>query len=169
MTNDLIIEQLTSTVEHIDGLAKLLIDVVEDGASIGFLPPLALSDALEYWRNVINPGVILFVARIDGQIVGSIQLHLCLKPNGLHRAEIAKLMVHPHDRRRGCGRSLMLEVEEQARQENRPLVVLDTREGDPSNLLYASLGYLQAGRIPDFARSANGALHATLIYYKKLY
>jgi ribosomal protein S18 acetylase RimI-like enzyme len=168
MTNDLTIEQLTLTVEHIDSLAKLLIDIVEDGASIGFLPPLAFPEASDYWRNVINPGVILFVAKAGGRIVGSIQLHLCLKPNGIHRAEIAKLMVHPHDRRRGRGRSLMLRAEERARQENRSLLVLDTREGDPSNLLYTSLGFLQAGRIPEFARSANGALHSTLIYYKKL-
>lgn len=168
MRNNLIIEELPTTEEHIDLLAKLLIDVVEDGASIGFLPPLAVSDALEYWRNVLSPGIILFVARIEGEIVGSIQLHLCLKPNGMHRAEIAKLMIHPQHRRQGFGRSLMLKVEERAKQENRSLVVLDTREGDPSNLLYAALGYIQAGRIPDFAKSANGALHATCIYYKQL-
>lgn len=66
---------LKSIGEHIDELSELLIQVVEDGASIGFLPPLKLSEATKYWENVLNPEVILFVAKIKNQIVGSVQLH----------------------------------------------------------------------------------------------
>jgi hypothetical protein len=62
----------------------------------------------------------------------------------------------------------MKAAEERARAESRSLLVLDTREGDPSNLLYTSLGYIEAGRIPGYARSANGELHTTLYYYKIL-
>ncbi|MFC5650677.1 GNAT family N-acetyltransferase [Paenibacillus solisilvae] len=149
-----------------DELAELLILVVEDGASIGFLPPLTLSEGAAYWENVRQPEVVLYVARIDNQIAGTIQLHLCAKQNGRHRAEIAKLMTHPHFRRKGIARALMQVAEDRAVQEDRSLLVLDTREGDPSNLLYTSIGYVQAGRIPDFAQSANGELHATILYYK---
>jgi hypothetical protein len=46
--------------------------------------------------------------------------------------------------------------------------VLDTRKGDPSEGLYASLGWTKAGDIPNYARSANGDLHATALYYKLL-
>ncbi|MBA2876342.1 ribosomal protein S18 acetylase RimI-like enzyme [Anoxybacillus caldiproteolyticus] len=168
MVSDVKIEQLKSIEEHIDELSELLIQVVEDGASIGFLPPLKLSDAKKYWENVLTPEVILFVAKINNQIVGSVQLHLCTKQNGGHRAEIAKLMTHPNYRRNGIGRSLMQKAEERAKQEGRSLLVLDTREGDPSNHLYASIGYIQAGRIPNYAKSASGELHATIFYYKIL-
>ncbi len=168
MKSDLNIEELRSVGDHIDELSEMLIQVVDDGASIGFLPPLKRSDAMRYWETVCQPGVILFVAKVNDEIAGSVQLHLCMKPNGTHRAEVAKLMTHPSFRRKGIGRALMQKVEERAKQEGRSLLTLDTREGDPSNHLYASLGFTQAGRIPDFAKSATGELDATMIYYKSV-
>ena len=166
MVNSVKIEQLKAIGEYFDELSELLIQVVEDGASIGFLPPLELTVATKYWENVLSPEVILFVAMINNQIVGSVQLHICTKQNGEHRAEIAKLMTHPNYRRNGIARSLMQKAEERAIQEGRSLLVLDTREGDPSNQLYTSIGYIQAGRIPNYAKSANGELDATIYYYK---
>ena len=53
-------------------------------------------------------------------------------------------MTHPHSRRNGVGRSLMQRAQEIAKQKNRSLLVLDTREGDPSNKLYSSLGYIDS-------------------------
>ncbi|PYI51823.1 GNAT family N-acetyltransferase [Paenibacillus flagellatus] len=162
------IEQLTSVDGRMAELAELLIRVVEDGASIGFLPPLDRHEAERFWGGVIRPDALLWVAVADGRIVGSVQLHLCTKPNGLHRAEIAKLMTHPVYRRNGIGRALMRAAEERAKLEGRTLLVLDTREGDPSNLLYASLGFVRAGRIPGFAKSATGEFDATVLYYKAI-
>lgn len=168
MNNHVSIERVYSIEEYIEQLSELLILVVEDGASIGFLPPLQLSDATSYWEDVLDPDVVLYVAKIGDQIVGSIQLQLCTKQNGSHRAEIAKLMTHNQYRRKGIGRLLMKEAEELAKEEGRSLIVLDTREGDPSNLLYSSMGYIEAGKIPNYALSANGELHATVFYYKEL-
>ncbi|MDI7740616.1 GNAT family N-acetyltransferase [Lysinibacillus fusiformis] len=168
MNNQVSIERVYSIEEYIEQLSELLILVVEDGASIGFLPPLQLSDATSYWEDVLDPDVVLYVAKIGDQIVGSIQLQLCTKQNGSHRAEIAKLMTHNQYRRKGIGRLLMKEAEELAKEEGRSLIVLDTREGDPSNLLYSSMGYIEAGKIPNYALSANGELHATVFYYKEL-
>ena len=63
---------------------------------------------------------------------------------------------------------LMRAVEDRARQAGRTTLVLDTRQGDPSERLYAAMGYRRAGVIPAYARSANGTLHATAFYYKLL-
>ncbi|WP_420491675.1 GNAT family N-acetyltransferase [Neobacillus drentensis] len=164
----LIIEELYSIEESISELSELLVYVVDDGAAVGFLPPMKPSLAKEYWGTVLSSGVILFVAKINNRIVGSVQLHLCTKPNGLHRADIAKLITDPDLRRQGLGRALMQKAEERALQEGRSLLVLDTREGDPSNKFYQSLGFIEAGRIPNFAKSANGELHTTVLYYKTL-
>lgn len=71
------IEQLKLVGEYMDGLTELLIRVVEDGASIGFLPPMEISDAEEYWRGISHPEEILFIAYLNQRVVGSIQLHLC--------------------------------------------------------------------------------------------
>jgi hypothetical protein len=38
-----------------DELSELLIQVVEDGASIGFLPPLKISDTKKILTKLINP------------------------------------------------------------------------------------------------------------------
>ena len=150
------------------GLARLLIDVVADGASVGFLPPLTAAEAERYWAGVMDGSTVLWVARHGGDVVGTVQLQLCGRANGEHRAEIAKLMVHPRAQRQGIGRRLMEAAEERARKEGRSLLVLDTRAGDPSNRLYRALGYTEAGSIPQYARSADGSFDATVIYYKLL-
>lgn len=162
------IEQITSVEGLLDQLSDLLIEVVDQGASVGFLPPLNPLEARDYWNNVLSPDTILFIAQMGNQLVGTVQLQLATKENGRHRAEIAKLMTHPHFRRLGVAQSLMKTAEEKAKVEGRALLVLDTREGDPSNKLYLSLGYQFAGQIPNYAKSANGAYHATNFYYKKL-
>ncbi|UQZ35150.1 GNAT family N-acetyltransferase [Paenibacillus sp. PK3_47] len=159
-----LLESLQPAVAH--ELSTLLIDVVQDGASIGFLPPLAADDASAYWQGVHGPGVLLWGAFAGETLAGTVQLHLVLKPNAPHRAELAKLMVHPQHRRKGIAGLLIETAEKAAAELSRTLIVLDTREGDPSNLLYQSRGYIEAGKIPGFCLSANGNMDATVIYYK---
>ena len=62
----------------------------------------------------------------------------------------------------------MTALEEEARATGKALLVLDTREGDPSNDLYRALDYREAGRIPGWARDASGTLSATVFWYKPL-
>ncbi|AIQ67306.1 GNAT family N-acetyltransferase [Paenibacillus graminis] len=167
MSHDIIIEQLEELQpEIVQQLNTLIIDVVADGASIGFLPPLGAEEAEAYWRGVLAPDVRLWVALEGETITGSVQLHSVSKPNAPHRAEIAKLMVHPQHRRKGIARRLMETAEQAAAAEGRTLLVLDTREGDPSNLLYQSRGFVEAGKIPDYVISGDGEMSATVIYYK---
>lgn len=166
MHESVTIEQLNDIHHEMNDLVELLIGVVEDGASVGFLPPLSAQDASEYWLHVLDPDVKLWVARVEGKVVGTVQLHLSNKQNGQHRAEIAKLMIDPQYRRRGIALELMRTAEAAAWLDLRTLIVLDTREGDPSNKLYQSIGYEQAGMIPFYAKSANGELHSTVFYYK---
>jgi len=79
-----------------------------------------------------------------------------------------KLLVDRKARRQGLGRRLMAAVEEMARDEGRTLLVLDTRQGEPSEEFYGALGYRRAGVIPNFAESADGTLHSTVLFYKEL-
>jgi ribosomal protein S18 acetylase RimI-like enzyme len=150
----------------------LLQDTVDGGASVGFLPPLDEESARVYWRGVFRDLAehtrILLVARVEGQVVGSVQLELATKANALHRAEVQKLFVLQSQRRQGLGRALMQSVEEVARACGRSLLVLDTRQGDTAEQLYRSLGYCEVGVIPAFARSATGTLDGTIFFYKQL-
>lgn len=170
---DVGIEALSAAAARLEGagLVALLRNVVDDGGSVGFLPPLSAEEAGEYWEGVaaaVEGGSrLLWMARDAGaaSIVGTVQLDLEKRANGDHRAEVIKLMVQTSGRRRGVGRALMLAAQEAARHRGRNTLVLDTRQGDPSEALYRSLGWTFAGAIPQYARSANGALHATAIYY----
>ena len=159
--------------EREQALVDLLIDAVDSGASVGFLPPLAPAEAADYWREVFvaleTSNRILLVAEDDArQIAGAVQLDLATRANALHRAEVMKLFVHRVYRRRGIARDLMSELEIAAREHGRTLLVLATREGDPSEQLYLGLGYIRAGAIPRYARSAGGELHTTVFLYKEL-
>jgi hypothetical protein len=62
----------------------------------------------------------------------------------------------------------MQAIEADARRHGRTTLVLDTRQGDPSETLYRSLGWHFAGAIPRYARSAGGALDPSAFYYKIL-
>ena len=79
-----------------------------------------------------------------------------------------KVMVHSRHRRKGIGLALMQRVEEKARELERTTLVLDTREGDVAEELYLKAGFIRSGLIPNFARSSNGSLHATVVMYKLL-
>jgi ribosomal protein S18 acetylase RimI-like enzyme len=151
-----------------DALARLLADVVATGASLGFLAPLALADARAYWRGALAPHVLLLVAEQDGAVVGTVQLQRATQPNARHRAEVCKLMVAPNAQRRGIARALMERLEREAKAEGRTLLVLDTRSGDVSSDLYRSLGYVEVGKIPRYARSSTGQLDGTVLFYKEL-
>jgi ribosomal protein S18 acetylase RimI-like enzyme len=168
-TPDLTIRQLTHpTPSDIAQLADILIAVVDQGASVGYLPPLEPADAAAYWSSVLEPGVVLLVAERGQQIVGTAQLIGAMRPNGRHRAEVAKVLVHPRAQRQGIGRALLAAIDDAARADERSLLVLDTRAGDPSNQLYRSAGYVEVGQIPRYARAADGTLADTVIYYKEL-
>jgi GNAT superfamily N-acetyltransferase len=156
----------------LDALVALLRDAVDGGASVGFLPPLPPAEAVDYWRDVIEDVAagrrVLLAARDAGRLVGAAQLELAQKPNARHRAEVQKVMVLAEARRRGIGRALMLAVEDAARRHGRTTLVLDTREGDPSEGLYRSVGWRLTGVVPRYARSAGGGLDGSAFYWKLL-
>jgi ribosomal protein S18 acetylase RimI-like enzyme len=153
-------------------LVTLLQQTVDAGASIGFLPPMRASEAEAYWVSVEDalrtPYRILLVAQAGDQVVGSVQLDLVAKPNAPHRAEVIKLMVLPAARRQGIGRALMQAIEDRAREIGRTTLILDTREGDPSEQLYQGFGFIRVGAIPHYVIDEDGEMSATAIYYKLL-
>jgi ribosomal protein S18 acetylase RimI-like enzyme len=168
----LTIERLTtdSARSKLDELILLLQDSVENGASVGFLPPLSYEEAHAYWTDILEEfprgARLLLVAVEDERIVGSVQLELATKRNAPHRAEVQKLMVHSACRNKGIGGQLMQAIERFACDVGRTLLVLDTRRGDSAERLYAKLGYVQAGIIPQYALSAAGSYDDTVYFYK---
>jgi GNAT superfamily N-acetyltransferase len=167
------IEPLPRPVGDTDlrALAELLVDAVESGAAVSFLPPLPLARAEGWWRETLAAapaGAIFLVAREGDGIVGTVQLHPAWAPNQPHRADIAKLLVHRRCRRTGLGAQLMQAIEAAARRGGFRLLTLDTKRGDAAERLYRRLGWTTAGTIPAYALDADGTPHDTVIFYKAL-
>ncbi|MGY6704819.1 GNAT family N-acetyltransferase [Roseinatronobacter sp.] len=155
-------------------LCRVLIDSVREGAAISFMATLTLAEAERFWRNDVRAAVQrggrqLFGVLADSRLVGTVQLITGMPPNQPHRAEISKMIVHPESRRLGLGKALMTAAIDAARRADKVLVTLDTRTGDVSEALYRSVGFEQAGVIPDFAFDPDGqARHATTYMYRYL-
>lgn len=153
-------------------LCYVLVDCVEGGASVGFLSPYTSEDAAGYWHGVL-PAVasgasLVFVARDEGRIVGTVQVGLQQFPNQPHRGDLKKLLVHRSARGRGVASALMRAAETEALRRGKTLLVLDTATGSPAEAVYQRLGWTAAGIIPDYALWPDGSYCATTYYYKRL-
>ena len=155
-----------------DGLMALLLDAVAHGASVGFLADLDTPQANSYLDEVkqrlVSGELLLWVVGKDKEVLGSVQLGLCQKLNGLKRAEVQKLLVHSAARHRGLGLQLMQALEAAARQKQRSTLYLDTEAGSGAEAFYQSLGYIKAGEIPEYACGPDGTYRPTALYYKLL-
>ncbi len=158
---------------HRDALIDLLIDIVEGGNSVGFVLPLPRDEAGAYWDGLVpslaNGSRLLWIARTADGLAGTVQLELTLKKNGVNRAEVQKLLVHPRARRHGIARALMQTAEARARELGRGLLYLDTEAGSGAEDFYRALGYTFIGGLPEYACSPDGEWRANAIYYKTLF
>jgi ribosomal protein S18 acetylase RimI-like enzyme len=158
----------------LDMLADVLQAVVHGGASVSFFTPFSIDEARAFWGEKVLPGVRagtrrVVVARDGDRIVGTVQVQLEMPPNQQHRADVAKLLVHPDARRRGIAKALMTALEEIAISEGRTLLTLDTVTGSGAESLYRELGYITVGIVPRYARGAlTTDLESTTIMYKEL-
>jgi GNAT superfamily N-acetyltransferase len=159
--------------DALDGLAALLVDAVEGGASVNFLAGATHDEAAGWWAErsaaVRDGTATVFVARDDAdRIIGSTLLERSRNPNSPHRAEVGKVIVHRSARRQGIATALMRAAEERARTEGRWMLILDTVTGSPAASLYESLGWQTVGTIPGYALNTDGIPEAATYYYKDL-
>jgi GNAT superfamily N-acetyltransferase len=158
--------------DELSGLADVLIDCVEGGASVSFMHPLGPGRARAFWHDVAE-GVargeraLLVAADADG-ISGTVQLVLDLPENQPHRADVSKMLVHRRARRQGLGAALMRAAEAVARDCGRSLLVLDTVTGGTAERLYTRLGWQRCGVIPGFALMPDGAPCDTTVFFRQL-
>lgn len=157
---------------QIGGLADVLVDCVEGGASVSFMHPLTRARAVAFWRRVAQ-GVAageraLLVAEDAHGVCGTVHLVLDQPENQPHRAELVKMLVHRRARRQGLGAALMQAAENMARDCNKTLLVLDTVTGGDAERLYARLGWERVGVIPGYALMPKGEPCGTTVFYRNL-
>jgi acetyltransferase len=157
--------------QHHAAFIDLICNVVDNGASVNFIAPLDRDLAASYWQRVereVAAGERIVLAAFDaGKLVGTVHLALAGQPNGIHRAEVQKLLVHSDARGKGVAKALMARIEEAAKEAKRSLLVLDTEKGSIAETLYARIGYERAGEIPRFAANFDGSdLITTVLFYR---
>jgi GNAT superfamily N-acetyltransferase len=156
----------------LDGLAAVLRDCVDGGASVRYLEPFTLAQArgaLEAVAEDVEEGRrVLLAAFVNGELVGTVQVALAQQPNSPHRAEIAQLLVRRSARRRGIAARLMEQAEREALAEGKTLLVLDTVTGDDAERLYERLGWTKVGVIPEYALYPDGRPCDTTVFFKRL-
>jgi GNAT superfamily N-acetyltransferase len=158
--------------QHLGGLAEVLLDCVEGGASVSFMASLSRAEAEAFFENVLE-GVlkadrILLAAFFDSKLVGTVQIVVSMPPNQPHRADVAKLLVLRSARGKGVGRRLMEHAEEVCRLAGKTLLVLDTATGDDAEKLYVRLGWTKLGVIPRYAMYPDGRWGDTSFFWKRL-
>jgi GNAT superfamily N-acetyltransferase len=154
-------------------LADLLVDCVEDGASLGFLPPLPRDRAVAFWTavaiGVARGERVLLVAEDTGRrIVGTVQMIAALPDNQRHRADVAMLLVHPCARRNGIAQRLIAALDDAARAERKAVLVCDVVTGSDAARLCQRTGWQRVGNIPNYALMPGGRFCGTTYFYKHL-
>ena len=155
----------------VPALVDLLIDTVDDGASLGFIPPVVPEAAWKYWIGLVSElaagSRVLVGVFCDGHIAGSAQLWLPSLPNARHRADVQKVFIARTLRGRGVGAALMTALHECARQRERSLLLLHARR-NVADRFYKPLGYREVGVIPGYSLGSNGARIDTASLYLEL-
>jgi GNAT superfamily N-acetyltransferase len=157
----------------IRGLADVLIDCVEGGASVSFMWPMTHAKAEAFWREAavaVARGERLVLAAFDAQdgIIGTITVVLHQPENQPHRADVAKMLVHRRARRTGVASRLLAAAERQAVLAGKSLLVLDTVTGTDADRLYSANGWQRVGEIPDYALWPDGRPCPTTVFCKRL-
>lgn len=157
---------------RLNELGALLVDAVEDGASVNFLRGLTLGQAVDFWSSqlpAIGSGTRrLLVAEEGGKIAGTAMVTFAHQPNQPHRGEVTKMLVHRRCRRRGLGARLLAAAEATAVRHGRTLLVLDTVSGSSGERLYTRAGWVKIGEIPGYALNVDGVPEAASFFYKLL-
>jgi ribosomal protein S18 acetylase RimI-like enzyme len=156
---------------EIQGLADVLVDCVEGGASVSFMQPMTRDKALRFWRGVAQSASrgerVLLVAQEEGRMLGTVQVVLEQPENQPHRGDVSKMLVLQSQRKRGLGEALMRAAEAAAVECGKTLLVLDTAS-NAAMRLYDRCGWQRVGTIPDYALLPQGGYCDTVYYYKRL-
>ena len=129
---------------------------IEAGGGFGWVRPPARETLERYWQGVMTmPSRLMFVARLDGIVCGSVQLVMPPKNN-----EAQSLAVHltanfiaPWARGHGLARMMIEAAEDKASAMGFSVINLDVRETQEAAIkLYESMGYINFGEHPYYAR-----------------
>ncbi len=170
--HSLLVERVTELVDDdLQALCEAADAAILDGGGFGWVKSPGRLALERYFRGtLLVPERELFVARLDGVIVGSAQL---VRPPRNNEAQaFAANLVHafiaPYARGHGLARLMTTRVEDGARALGYQVLNLDVRETQEAAIrLYEGLQYQRWGDNPNYARVGGRTIRG-LYYYKLL-
>ncbi|MBX3453469.1 GNAT family N-acetyltransferase [Ferrovibrio sp.] len=157
--------------DELDEICVAAEQAILDGSGFGWLVPPSRMVLEKYWRGVLMmPQRDLFVARLDGAIVGSTQM---LRPPSnneaqAHAAHLTTFFIAPWARGHGLARGLLAAVEDVARKQGYRQVELDMRATQTAAMQLAeACGFQRWGTNPRYAY-VNGRYVPGYFYSKPL-
>jgi ribosomal protein S18 acetylase RimI-like enzyme len=151
-----LVERVTEiTDDDLHLLCEATSAAIIDGGGFGWVNPPGMLALETYFRGVLLvPERELFLARLDGLVVGS--AHLVRPPRNNeaqgHAAQLMHAYIAPYARGHGLARMLTIDVEDRARELGYHVLNLDVRETQEAAIrLYESLGFERWGVHPDYA------------------
>ncbi len=167
-----VVERVSAfTDDDLAALCEAADAAIIDGGGFGWVNPPGRVALEAYFRGLLLvPGRELFASRVDGTLVGSVQL---VRPPRNNEAQaFAATLTHsfiaPYARGHGLARRMTLRVEESARALGYHVLNLDVRETQEAAIaLYESLGYIRWGVHPCYARVGGKTIRG-IHYFKTL-
>jgi hypothetical protein len=142
-----------------------------EGGGFGWLGPQERETLTRHFRGVLLvPERELFLARLDGRVVGSAQLVRPARYNEAQAigAQLTHAYIAPYARGYGLARSLVRAVEERAASLGHRVLNLDVRETQSAAIqIFEALGYTRWGTHPAYAR-VKGQIVAGHFYHRML-
>lgn len=155
--HDLDVERVTSLTDHeLAELCEATDAAIIEAGGFGWVQPQGREALTRHFKGVILvPERELFVARLDGTIVGSAQLNRPPRNNEAQAfaAWLTHAYIAPYARGHGLARLLVRRVEERAAALGHRVINLDVRATQESAIaLFEGLGYVRWGTHPAYAR-----------------
>lgn len=139
----------------IENLCDATNEAIIDGEGFGWLTPPPRHTLEAFWRGVLlMPDRNLYVARMDGVIVGSIQLVKPAANNqaGAFAATLATFFIAPWARGHGLARGLLTEAILAARKQGYRTLDLNVRADRAAAItLFEAAGFERWGEKPQYA------------------
>ncbi|MFZ3473914.1 N-acetyltransferase family protein [Streptomyces sp. 4.24] len=134
---------------------RILAELVAGGAALGWVDPPGPEEIAELLEGILaavrTGDAALRAARLGDRLVGLGYWRRHARPTHRPHADLEKLAVAAGAHGRGVGRALTAALVEDARRAGIEVLTLDARGDNTRALrLYASLGFTEYGRLPDF-------------------
>ncbi|MGW6708012.1 N-acetyltransferase family protein [Streptomyces sp. NPDC054956] len=137
---------------------RILAELVAGGAALGWVEPPAPDEVAELFEGVLAAvragDAVLRAAYLGdgrGELVGVGYWQRYARPTHRPHADLEKVAVAAGAHGLGVGRALTAALVEDARRAGIEVLTLDARGDNARALgLYASLGFTEYGRLPDF-------------------